>query len=91
MCKRLDDGPARPAHCNFPPLVGGDYDAGYYSYAWSLVFAADMYRTVFAKDPFDVEAGRRYRKQILEPGASRDEMELLKVCNTNGRSRVYLR
>ncbi|KZV96756.1 zincin [Exidia glandulosa HHB12029] len=79
LCKRLDDGPARPAHCNFPPLVGGDYDAGYYSYAWSLVFAADMYRTVFAKDPFDVEAGRRYRKQILEPGASRDEMELLKT------------
>lgn len=70
---------ARPAQCGFTHLVGGDYDAGYYGYAYSLVFAADMYRTVFAKDPFDPEAGKRYRKEILLPGAGRDEMESLVV------------
>ena len=46
---------------------------------YSLVFAADMYKTVFKKDPLDPKLGARYRKEILLPGGSRDESESLKV------------
>ncbi|KAI9567715.1 hypothetical protein HD554DRAFT_2205377 [Boletus coccyginus] len=47
-------------------------------YTYSLVFAADMYTTVFKKAPLDPRLGKLYRDKILLPGGSRDEMELLK-------------
>ncbi len=56
----------------FGHLMG--YDAGYYGYAWADAIAADM-ATVFSSAPdgfFDVEAGRRLRKEIYEMGDSRD-------------------
>ncbi|HZR17927.1 MAG TPA: M3 family metallopeptidase [Verrucomicrobiae bacterium] len=56
----------------FGHLMG--YDAGYYGYAWADAIAADM-ATVFEKAPngyFDQAAGRRLRKEIYEPGDSRD-------------------
>lgn len=40
---------------------------------YSLVFAADMYATVFKADPLDPARGARYSKSILQPGGSRDE------------------
>ncbi|CAE6426029.1 unnamed protein product [Rhizoctonia solani] len=60
----LTHGQATFAH------ITGGYDAGYYSYAYSLVFAADMYKTIFK--------GKLYREKILRPGASRDEIDSLK-------------
>ncbi|PFH56179.1 hypothetical protein XA68_16922 [Ophiocordyceps unilateralis] len=57
-------------------LVGG-YDAAYYSYLWSLVYSADMYHSVFEKDPMNGDEGRRYRRTVLEKGGSMDEMEML--------------
>ena len=48
-------------------------------YTYSLVFAADMYATVFKADPFDPTCWRLYREKILVPGASIDEMEILTV------------
>ena len=56
----------------------GSYDAGYYGYLWSEVFAADMFHTVFKKDPMSREEGMRYRRTVLEKGSSRDPMDLLK-------------
>ena len=50
------------------------YDAGYYGYAWADAIAADM-ATVFEQSPngyFDEAAGQRLRKEIYEPGDSRD-------------------
>lgn len=50
------------------------YDAGYYGYAWADAIAADM-ATVFekAKDRyFDKQAGLKLRREIYEPGDSRD-------------------
>ena len=50
------------------------YDAGYYGYAWADAIAADM-ATVFenAKDGYlDKPAGLRLRREIYEPGDSRD-------------------
>jgi len=50
------------------------------SYTYSLVFAADMYESVFKKDPLDPKLGKLYRDKILRVGGSRDEMDTLKVC-----------
>ena len=50
------------------------YDAGYYGYAWADAIAADM-ATVFesAKEGYlDKQAGMRLRRDIYEPGDSRD-------------------
>ena len=62
----------------FGHLIGG-YDAGYYGYLSSQVYSADMFYSEFAKDPMNGGVGRRYRKEILEKGGSRDEMESLKA------------
>ena len=50
------------------------YDAGYYGYAWADAIAADM-ATVFekAKEGYlDKQAGMKLRREIYEPGDSRD-------------------
>ena len=46
---------------------------------YSLVFASDMYATVFKKDPLDPARGRLYREKILRVGGSRDDLDSLKV------------
>lgn len=38
-----------------------------------------MFHTIFEKDPMNGAEGRRYRKEVLEWGGSRDEMESLKA------------
>jgi Zn-dependent oligopeptidase len=50
-----------------------------YRYTYSLVFAADMYATVFKKDPLNPALGQRYRERILRVGGSREETESLEV------------
>src|SRR5262249_47681671 len=50
------------------------YDAGYYGYAWADAIAADM-ATVFEKSKngyLDRQAGMKLRREIYEPGDSRD-------------------
>ncbi|OAR00068.1 hypothetical protein LLEC1_07866 [Akanthomyces lecanii] len=61
----------------FSHIMGG-YDVGLYGYLTSQVYATDMFRTVFSKDPMNKEAGRRYREIVLKPGGSREPMDLLK-------------
>jgi thimet oligopeptidase len=59
----------------FGHLMG--YDAGYYGYAWADAIAADL-ATAFEKAPngyYDEKMGRRLRKEIYEPGNSRDVNE----------------
>ena len=60
----------------FGHLMGG-YDAGYYGYLSSQVYSADMFYTVFKKDPMNPSEGRRYRHTVLEKGGSQDEMKTL--------------
>ncbi|KAF9497716.1 metallopeptidase MepB [Pleurotus eryngii] len=71
------DKPA-PGQGTFGHITGG-YDAGYYGYTYSLVFAADMYATVFKADPLDPSRGKRYADEILRPGGSREELDSLKA------------
>lgn len=55
------------------------YAASYYGYLWSDVYSADMF-SVFAAagDVTSPEAGLRFRRQVLAPGGSRDEGELVR-------------
>jgi saccharolysin len=62
---------------SFGHIMGG-YQAGYYGYMWSQVFAADIYYTKFQKDPMNTESGVEYRDIVLSRGGSRDEMDNLK-------------
>jgi thimet oligopeptidase len=62
---------------NFGHLMGG-YDAGYYGYLWSEVFADDMF-TRFEKEGFlSPTTGKAYRDIILGRGRELDPMDLLK-------------
>jgi len=73
----VKSGKPTPGQGTFGHITGG-YDAGYYGYTYSLVFAADMYATVFKADPLDPARGQRYREKILVPGGSREELDSLK-------------
>ena len=55
-----------------------DYDAGYYGYLWSRVYAADLF-TQFAANPLDYAVGMRFRREVLSPGASRPEQDLVRA------------
>ncbi|KAH7913358.1 hypothetical protein BJ138DRAFT_1002435 [Hygrophoropsis aurantiaca] len=69
-------GKVLPGQGTFGHIVGG-YDAGYYGYTYSLVFAADMYATIFKKDPLEPAFGKLYRDKILLVGGSREELDSL--------------
>jgi Zn-dependent oligopeptidase len=71
---------AHPA-AQFTHLMGG-YDASYYVYLWSLVYAQDMF-TAFAPDLENPVVGMRYRKTILEP--ARTYSPDVEVSNFLGR------
>jgi Zn-dependent oligopeptidase len=80
-------GKPTPGQGTFGHIAGG-YDAGYYGYTYSLVFAADMYATVFKADPLDPARGQRYRENILLPGGSQDDIESLKVRHVSRCSTI---
>jgi len=54
------------------------YAGGYYSYLYGVMFAEQVWNELFEADPLCQAAGERYRKSILEPGASRDPSDMLK-------------
>jgi thimet oligopeptidase len=56
---------------SFGHLMGG-YDAGYYGYLWSKVYAQDMF-TAFLQGGLENPAvGMRYRRDILQPARTYD-------------------
>lgn len=59
----------------FGHFVG--YDAGYYGYMWSKVYATDMFTRFEAEGLLNRQTGREYRKWILEKGSSSKEMDLV--------------
>jgi thimet oligopeptidase len=66
---------------HFPASFGhmmGGYDAAYYGYLWSKVYAEDMFSTFPPKDLMDPAVGMKYRRTILEQGAMIEPLDLLK-------------
>lgn len=70
--------PARDTHfpATFGHLMGG-YDAGYYGYLWSEVFADDMFAKFAQEGVLSPQLGRRYRELILAKGRSEEAEALL--------------
>ena len=63
----------------FSHIFAGGYAAGYYSYKWAEVLAADAYAAFEDAGIFDRETATRFRREILEVGGSRDIMEAYKA------------
>ena len=59
---------------SFGHLFGG-YEAGYYSYLWSKVFAQDFYTFFKAAGVISLVVGLRYRGNLLAKGSERPEMD----------------
>jgi oligopeptidase A len=59
----------------FSHIFGGGYAAGYYSYKWAEVLAADAFSAFEEAGIFDVATAKQFRVEILEVGGSRDIMD----------------
>ena len=59
----------------FSHIFSGGYAAGYFSYKWAEVLAADAYEFVKSNGGIGSESSSEFRSQILEIGGSLDFME----------------
>jgi oligopeptidase A len=60
---------------SFQHIFSGGYAAGYYSYKWAEVLAADAFGAFEENGIFNDQVSRRFLRAILEQGGSRDAME----------------
>ena len=60
---------------NFGHIFAGGYAAGYYSYKWAEVLAADAFGAFVEHGAFDRTTARRFLDSILARGGSRDALE----------------
>jgi oligopeptidase A len=60
---------------SFSHIFAGGYAAGYYSYKWAEVLAADAFAAFEEAGIFDRETALRFCREILEVGGSRDIMD----------------
>jgi oligopeptidase A len=68
-----------PAFNRFPNsfghVFGGGYAAGYYSYKWAEVLAADAFAAFEEAGVFDRHTAERFRRAILATGGSRNALD----------------
>ena len=62
---------------SFGHLTG--YQAGYYGYMWSLVYAQDMFQRFKELGMLSPEAGAYYREKILSKGGTEDSLDLVRA------------
>jgi peptidyl-dipeptidase Dcp len=61
----------------FQHSMTGGYTAGYYSYIWAEVLDTDAFESFTETgDIFNREIAAKFRKYILEPGGSKDAMQM---------------
>ena len=60
---------------SFGHIFAGGYAAGYYSYKWAEVLAADAFAAFEEHGAFDRATAQRYLDEILSQGGSRDVLE----------------
>jgi oligopeptidase A len=60
---------------NFGHIFAGGYAAGYYSYKWAEVLAADAWSAFREAGVFDAATAQRFVDSILSQGGSRDALD----------------
>ncbi len=76
--RRVAVVPAAPFNrmpASFAHIFAGGYAAGYYSYKWAEVLAADAFEAFEQAGVFDSATASRFRDSILARGGSLDAME----------------
>jgi oligopeptidase A len=76
--RRIAVVPAAPFNrmpSSFAHIFAGGYAAGYYSYKWAEVLAADAFEAFEEAGVFDSKTATRFRESILARGGSLDAME----------------
>lgn len=63
--------------CAFSHIFAGGYDAGYYSYLWSDVLAADIWSSFKKEGILNHTTGELFLKTFLSQGGVEDPMKLL--------------
>jgi oligopeptidase A len=59
----------------FSHIFGGGYAAGYYSYLWAELLAADAWERFMEEGAFNPATGEALRREVLAVGGSRPAME----------------
>ena len=87
----LNIPPDTTPEASFDHIMGG-YEAGYYGYQWSKVFAEDVF-TKFEKNGYlDEKTGLEYRQKILSPGGSRDPDDMVRdFLGRESNNKAYLK
>ena len=69
---------ARRAH-SFTHIFSGGYAAGYYSYLWAEVLAADAFSRFAADGILNEATGKAYRDTVFADGGSRPPMQVFEA------------
>ena len=62
---------------NWTPMMT-EYDASYYSYQWSKVYAVDLFSKITCTNIINNKIGNQFKNKILSKGKTKNGIELLK-------------